>query len=186
MRPRWKRRRRRWRTLQSVRQKHKDASHHCYAYVIGRNAGVMRYSDDGEPGGTAGLPMMEVLKARGVVNCCASSRRYFGGVLLGAGGLVRAYTQGAAIALNARRWSPWSRRSATFARFPIRCGIALRHALNALPVQLVSIEFTTAVTFSLLVRERDADALLAELTRLTDGRAEALLEEESYQAWNAE
>ena len=56
--------------LQSIRVKHKDATHNCYAYVIGRNAGVMRYSDDGEPGGTAGLPMMEVLKAQGVVNCC--------------------------------------------------------------------------------------------------------------------
>ena len=87
--------------LQSIRMKHKDATHNCYAYVIGRNAGVMRYSDDGEPGGTAGLPMMEVLKAQGVVNCCVVVTRYFGGVLLGAGGLVRAYTQGCAAALKA-------------------------------------------------------------------------------------
>ena len=50
--------------LQSVRQKYKDATHHCYAYIIGLNAGIMRYSDDGEPGGTAGLPIMEVLKAQ--------------------------------------------------------------------------------------------------------------------------
>lgn len=172
--------------LQSVRQKHKDASHNCYAYVIGRNAGVMRYSDDGEPGGTAGLPMMEVLKARGVVNCCCVVTRYFGGVLLGAGGLVRAYTQGAAIALNAAQvvvMEPTQRYLCEVA-YPL--WDRLRHALNALPAQLASSEFTTAVTFSLLVRTRDADALLAELTRLTDGRVEALLEEESYQAWDAE
>ena len=56
--------------LKTIREKHRDATHNCYAYVIGENAGVMRYSDDGEPGGTAGLPMMEVLKSRGVVNCC--------------------------------------------------------------------------------------------------------------------
>ena len=80
--------------LQSIRQKHKDANHNCYAYVIGLNAGIMRYNDDGEPGGTAGLPIMEVLKARGVVNVCVVVTRYFGGILLGAGGLVRAYTQG--------------------------------------------------------------------------------------------
>ena len=172
--------------LQSVRQKHKDASHHCYAYVIGRNAGVMRYSDDGEPGGTAGLPMMEVLKARGVVNCCCVVTRYFGGVLLGAGGLVRAYTQGAAIALNAAQVVAMEPTQRYLCEVSYSLWDRVRHALNALPVQLVSIEFTTAVTFSLLVRERDADALLAELTRLTDGRAEALLEEESYQAWNAE
>lgn len=78
--------------LQSIRTKHKDATHNCYAYIIGQNAGIMRYSDDGEPGGTAGLPMMEVLKHQGVVNCCCVVTRYFGGVLLGTGGLVRAYT----------------------------------------------------------------------------------------------
>ncbi len=172
--------------LQSVRQKHKDASHHCYAYVIGRNAGVMRYSDDGEPGGTAGLPMMEVLKARGVVNCCCVVTRYFGGVLLGAGGLVRAYTQGAAIALNAAQVVAMEPTQRYLCEVSYSLWDRVRHALNALPVQLVSSEFTTAVTFSLLVRERDAEALLAELTRLTDGRAEALLEEESYQAWDAE
>ena len=68
--------------LQSIRTKHKDATHNCYAYVIGQNAGIMRYNDDGEPGGTAGLPMMEVLKAQGVVNCCVVVTRYFGGILL--------------------------------------------------------------------------------------------------------
>ena len=87
--------------LNKIRTKHKDATHNCYAYVIGRNAGIMRYSDDGEPGGTAGLPMMEVLKAQGVVNCCVVVTRYFGGILLGAGGLVRAYTQAAKMAVEA-------------------------------------------------------------------------------------
>ena len=87
--------------LRKIRDEYRDATHNCYAYVIGENAGIMRYSDDGEPGGTAGLPMMEVLKQRGVVNCCVVVTRYFGGVLLGAGGLVRAYTKGCAIALDA-------------------------------------------------------------------------------------
>ena len=87
--------------LQSIRTKHKDATHNCYAYIIGQNAGIMRYSDDGEPGGTAGLPMMEVLKHQGVVNCCCVVTRYFGGILLGAGGLVRAYSHGAKIAVDA-------------------------------------------------------------------------------------
>ena len=55
--------------LARIRQKHKDATHNCYAYIIGLNSGIMRYSDDGEPGGTAGMPIIEVMKARGVVNC---------------------------------------------------------------------------------------------------------------------
>ena len=76
--------------LRRIREMHRDARHHCYAYVIGKNKGIMRYSDDGEPAGTAGLPMMDVLKSRDVVDCAVVVVRYFGGVLLGTGGLVRA------------------------------------------------------------------------------------------------
>ena len=168
--------------LQSIRTKHKDATHNCYAYVIGRNAGVMRYSDDGEPGGTAGLPMMEVLKAQGVVNCCVVVTRYFGGVLLGAGGLVRAYTQGCAVGLKAAQvvtMEP-SRRYLCEVGYPLWDKV--QHTLRALPVQLLGSELTTAVTFTLLMRENDASAVLEELTRVTDGRFEYLLEAESFEA----
>ncbi|MBE5768212.1 MAG: YigZ family protein [Clostridiales bacterium] len=172
--------------LQKIRTRHKDATHNCYAYVIGRNAGVMRYSDDGEPGGTAGLPMMEVLKNQGVVNCCVVVTRYFGGVLLGAGGLVRAYTQGTVIALKAAqvvRMEP-SQRYLCEVAYPLWDKV--QHAMRSLPLQLVSSEFTTAVSFTILTREKDADFILNELTRITDGRFESLLEEESFQAWDEE
>ncbi|MGN0777550.1 MAG: YigZ family protein [Aristaeellaceae bacterium] len=170
--------------LQAIRTKHKDATHNCYAYVIGRNAGVMRYSDDGEPGGTAGLPMMEVLKAQGVVNCCVVVTRYFGGVLLGAGGLVRAYTQGTVIALKAAQVVVMEPSCQYMCEVPYPLWDKVQHTMRTLPLQLVSSEFTTAVTFSILVRERDADMVLSELTRITDGRLEYLPENESYQAWN--
>lgn len=170
--------------LQSIRQKHKDATHNCYAYVIGPNAGIMRYSDDGEPGGTAGLPMMEVIKAQGVVNCCVVVTRYFGGVLLGAGGLVRAYTQGCVVGLKAAQvvtMEP-SQRYICEVSYPLWDKV--QHAMKSLPVQVVGSEFTTAVTFTILVREADADAVLSDLTRVTDGRFESLLEDESYEAWD--
>ena len=172
--------------LNKIRTKHKDATHNCYAYVIGRNAGIMRYSDDGEPGGTAGLPMMEVLKAQGVVNCCVVVTRYFGGVLLGAGGLVRAYTQGAVIALKAAHvvtMEP-SQRYLCEVAYPLWDRVT--HALKTMPVQLVSSEFTTAVGFTLLVREKDAQPMIDDLTRLTDAKFEYLLEDESYEAWDAD
>ena len=172
--------------LQKIRTKHKDATHNCYAYVIGRNSGIMRYSDDGEPGGTAGLPMMEVLKAQGVVNCCVVVTRYFGGILLGAGGLVRAYTQGTVIALKAAQvvvMEP-SQRYLCEVSYPLWDRVT--HALKTMPVQLVSSEFTTAVGFTLLVREKDAEQMLEDLTRLTDARFEYLLEDESFEAWNTE
>ena len=79
--------------LKRIREEYRDATHNCYAYVIGENAGIMRYSDDGEPGGTAGLPMMEVLKTRGVVNLCVVVTRYFGGILLGRRAGARLFAQ---------------------------------------------------------------------------------------------
>ena len=87
--------------LQSIRTKHKDATHNCYAYIIGQNAGIMRYSDDGEPAKTAGTPALEVLQHSGLTDLIVVITRYFGGVLLGAGGLTRAYTKGAKDVLDA-------------------------------------------------------------------------------------
>ena len=95
--------------IEEIRKKHYDARHHCWCYRI-REGGVERYSDDGEPQGTAGQPMLNVFQREGVTNVCCVVTRYFGGILLGAGGLVRAYTQSAKDALDAagisvvRRW----------------------------------------------------------------------------------
>jgi len=87
--------------LSEIRQSHKDANHNCYAYIVGANMGVMRYSDDGEPGGTAGLPIIEHMKSRGITNCLVVVTRYFGGIKLGGGGLVRAYSDAVAQAIEA-------------------------------------------------------------------------------------
>ncbi|MDR0840161.1 MAG: YigZ family protein [Christensenellaceae bacterium] len=87
--------------LADIRKRHWDATHNCYAYRIGEQAQIARYSDDGEPGGTAGLPMLDVLSARQLTDVLVVVTRYFGGVLLGAGGLVRAYARGAAEAAAA-------------------------------------------------------------------------------------
>ena len=112
--------------------------------------------------------------------------RYFGGVLLGAGGLVRAYTQGTVIALKAAQVVVMEPSCQYLCEVPYPLWDKVQHLMRTLPLQLVSSEFTTAVTFSILVRERDADMVLAELTRITDGRLESLPESESYQAWNVE
>lgn len=161
--------------LNSIRQKHKDATHNCYAYVIGQNAGIMRYSDDGEPGGTAGLPMMEVLKAQGVVNCCVVVTRYFGGVLLGAGGLVRAYTQGAVVGLKAAHVIVMEPSQKYLCEVAYPLWDKVQHAMRSMPIQLLGSEFTTAVAFEMLVRQKDAEEVLQDLTRICDGRFEALL-----------
>lgn len=83
-----------------IKAKHWDATHNVYAYCL-RDGGVRRFSDDGEPQGTAGIPSLDVLLKEEVVDCCVVVTRYFGGIMLGAGGLVRAYSHGAKIALDA-------------------------------------------------------------------------------------
>ena len=171
--------------IKDVQKQYRDATHVCTAYVIGKDNAITRSSDNGEPSGTAGMPMMEVIKARGVVNCCVVVTRYFGGILLGAGGLVRAYTQGSVIALKAAQvviMEP-SQRYLCEVAYPLWDRVT--HALKTMPVQLVSSEFTTAVGFTLLVREKDAQAMIDDLVRLTDAKFEYLLEDESYEAWDA-
>lgn len=86
--------------IKAKKKEYYDARHNVYAYVL-EGGNVMRYSDDGEPQGTGGIPVLETIKKSGVSDVCVVVTRYFGGILLGAGGLVRAYSHGAAIALKA-------------------------------------------------------------------------------------
>lgn len=86
--------------INEIKDKHKQARHNCYAYVIGENMGTQRYSDDGEPQGTAGIPILEVMKKGGITDCVIVVTRYFGGILLGTGGLTRAYKKGASMAVK--------------------------------------------------------------------------------------
>lgn len=86
--------------VQEIKDMHKQATHNCWAYTIGEKMNIQRYSDDGEPQGTAGIPILEVLKKSNVTDCAILVTRYYGGILLGAGGLTRAYTKGASIALK--------------------------------------------------------------------------------------
>lgn len=87
--------------IEEISTKHHDATHNVYAYVLGLNSNVQRFSDDGEPSGTAGIPALEVLKKEGLRNTVVVVTRYYGGVKLGGGGLIRAYTKGAKIAVDA-------------------------------------------------------------------------------------
>lgn len=89
--------------IDEIKTKHYDATHNCTAYIIGEDRLIQRYNDDGEPSGTAGVPILEVLKREELTNVVVIVTRYFGGTLLGAGGLVRAYSKGAKIAVDAAK-----------------------------------------------------------------------------------
>lgn len=89
--------------VNEIKKKHKDARHNVWAYTVGKNMNIQRYSDDGEPQGTAGIPTLEVIKKEDLRDVVVVVTRYFGGIKLGAGGLVRAYTKGAKIGLEAAK-----------------------------------------------------------------------------------
>ena len=169
--------------LREMREKYKDATHNCYAYIIGPNMGVMRYSDDGEPGGTAGMPIIEVMKARGVTNCAVVVTRYFGGVLLGAGGLVRAYSQGAAAAVNACGVGVMHPTARYKMEIPYPMLNRVDYFLKDEPVIIEDKTFTDVITYTFVVRCRDEEAFLARLTNMSEGTASPLRYEELYLAW---
>lgn len=87
--------------IDRIKTEHRDATHNVYAYVLGENSNVQKFSDDGEPSGTAGIPVLEVIKKEDLRNVAVVVTRYFGGIKLGAGGLIRAYTKGAKVGLEA-------------------------------------------------------------------------------------
>ena len=170
--------------IRAIREKHRDATHNCYAYVIGANAGVMRYSDDGEPSGTAGMPMIEVLKNRKLVNLCVVVTRYFGGILLGAGGLVRAYTHSTVIAVAAAGEAEMLPTTRVLCDVPYSMWDRVNYRLASLPVLTEDTAFSTSVSFTLLIRTGDVTSVLDTLTASADGRIEFLPEpDEIYYPW---
>ena len=172
--------------LARIRAKHRDATHNCYAYIIGQNEGVMRYNDDGEPGGTAGMPILEVMRARGVVNCAVVVTRYFGGVLLGAGGLVRAYAQGSKTALDAAGVVVMRKSSRWLIEVTYSCWQRLEYYLRSAPCLVLGTEFGTSVVCTLMTRCDEEERLIADVTRLSDGQAECLPDGTLYYPWPEE
>lgn len=169
--------------LNEVRARHREASHNVYAYILGVNMGVIRYSDDGEPSGTAGMPVLEVLRAKGVTDCAVVVTRYFGGILLGAGGLVRAYAQGASMAVDACGIGVMH----PTARYAMDVGYPLlgrvEHYLKSQPVEIEDKSFAEAVTLMVLVKCRDEQAFVDGVIAATDGRVQPIRFEEMYRVW---
>ncbi len=157
--------------IQQQRADFKAASHYCFAYIIGENAGIMRYQDDGEPGGTAGIPILDALRHQKIVNACVVVTRYFGGVLLGAGGLTRAYSHAASEAIKAAGLALVEQS----VKVSVQCGYAywdkLEYLLNQRPVTDMQKEFSAQVALSFIVRQKDAQALSKEIKDSTTGTA---------------
>ncbi len=158
--------------IDEVKKKHHDARHNCWCYLI--QDGPVRYSDDGEPQGTAGQPMLGVFQKEGVTNVCCVVTRYFGGVLLGAGGLVRAYTQSAKDALDAAGVSAVRRWLELAVECPYSFLERVKLACAAQGGAVGEIEYAAAVTVHALLPEEGAEAFRAGITELSAGAFSAV------------
>ena len=164
--------------IRAAKKKYHDARHNCWCYLLGDN--VLRYSDDGEPQGTAGIPMLEVLKREGVTNVVCVVTRYFGGVLLGTGGLLRAYTKSAKDALDAagicvvRRW----------VKAEIMCSYSLLERLKtecaAAGGIVADIEYSADVCLKLLLPEDKVEAFSQRTADVTAGSSELKIAGEEF------
>ena len=158
--------------IEATKKKHYDARHNCWCYII--RDGAVRYSDDGEPQGTAGQPMLNVFQREGVENVCCVVTRYFGGILLGAGGLVRAYTQSAKDALDAagisvvRRWVAME-VPCTYAMFE-----RARLEISAFGGVVENVDYGADVVLSALLPEEKAGEFAAHILDVSAGTIEVL------------
>ncbi|MBR5528934.1 MAG: YigZ family protein [Oscillospiraceae bacterium] len=170
--------------IQEMKKQHYDATHNCWAYVI--RDGAMRFSDDGEPGGTAGNPMMQVLQREELYNVVCVVTRYFGGTLLGAGGLVRAYTKGAKIAVDAAGKSMKRVWSVLYVPCPYTYYERLKLEVEAFGGIIRDTQFGAEVELEILVAKPQTQAFLDKLTDMTAGTVEGMEIGQEYRAFPIE
>ena len=156
--------------INEIRALHRQATHNVYAYVL-RDNNIMRYSDDGEPAGTAGVPVLEVIKKEGLTDVAVVVTRYFGGVLLGAGGLVRAYGKSAKLGIDAA-----VRIEKIYCKlFLVRCDYStygkLEYLINTEGYILKDCAFENDVCLTVGVKPEDAEAFIKSVADLSGGSA---------------
>lgn len=164
----------------AMKKQYHDARHNCWCYLL--RGGIERYSDDGEPQGTAGIPMLEVFRREGVTNVVCVVTRYFGGILLGTGGLLRAYTKSAKDALEAagvsavRRW----------VRVEAPCSYALleriKNAVTAAGGIVADLEYGADVTIRALLPEECTEPFCAQVRDLSAGAVEVTVTGADFRA----
>ena len=166
--------------IQQIKKKHWDATHNCSAYIIGEHDQIQKANDDGEPSGTAGVPMLEVLKKKGLKDTVAVVTRYFGGIKLGAGGLIRAY--GKAVSEGLKAAGIVERRLARVMHVTIDYTWLgkVENELRSSVYTIKNINYAENVTIEVLVDEADQQLFREWMTELTNGRAEVVGGEMEY------
>lgn len=167
--------------IAQMKKQHYDATHNCWAYVI--RDGAVRFSDDGEPGGTAGMPMVQVLQKEQLFNIVCVVTRYFGGTLLGAGGLVRAYTKGAKIAIDAAGKSMKRVWSVIYLPCPYNYYERVKLEVAAFEGIIRDTQFGAEVELEILVARDQAQPFLDRIVDMTAGQVEGMETGQEYRAF---
>ncbi len=158
--------------VNSIKKKHSDARHNVYAYVL-REGFAQRFSDDGEPHGTAGMPVLDSIRKAGVTDVAVVVTRYFGGILLGTGGLVRAYTTAASGAVKEAGIA----EVGNFVLLEVKANYSdyqkLMPLVSSLGAKIIDSDFGTDVLLTLMVREEAEKSFVADLIENTNGRVSA-------------
>lgn len=166
--------------IEAEKKRYWDAKHHCYAYILGEQGQTVRYSDDGEPSGTAGRPILEVLTASGIRGLTLVVTRYFGGTLLGTGGLVRAYTQAAQAGLADSRVAVM-RYGYTVMVVTDYNGIGkIQYLLGQRGIPIEDSVYTEQVSITCKVPYGEKEKLIKDITEATAGTAQVSVSDPFY------
>ena len=156
--------------IEGIKKQYWDARHNCYAYIIGEHCECVRCSDDGEPSGTAGKPMLEVLQNQELRNVVAVVTRYFGGTLLGTGGLVRAYTQATQEALREACIAVMTPVAVMTVQTDYNAIGKIKYVLAQENILVQNEEYTTDVVVTMAVPLSEKEKLIKKLTEVTNGK----------------
>lgn len=157
--------------IEETKKKYWDARHRCFAYVVGENMELQRFSDDGEPQGTAGKPILDVLLNNEVHNCLIIVVRYFGGTLLGTGGLVRAYSKAAKAAIEKSDVIEKKRGILLIIETDYNGIGKIQYLLGNRQLEIWKSDYADSVRLQVLVPTNEVESVMAEITEATSGKA---------------
>lgn len=166
--------------VNKIKSEHKDATHNVYAYIVGENMLTQKCTDDGEPQGTAGLPVLDVIKKNGITDTAIVVTRYFGGILLGTGGLVRAYSKGAAEAVNDSGIVERVKGVVINIITTYELLGKVQYHFSTKNWHIENIEYTDKVKIVFICETKNLENVKGQMLELCSGKCEFQIEEEKY------
>ncbi|WP_346877787.1 YigZ family protein [Clostridium sp. UBA5712] len=166
--------------VNEIKSMHKEATHNVYAYIVGENKGIQRYSDDGEPQGTAGIPVLEVIKKNDLTDVAVVVTRYFGGILLGGGGLIRAYSKGASSAIEEA--GVVEKVKGLKLRFTLEYDLIgkIQYLCGTNNWHIEDTIYTDKVELSLFTEVENKETIISDFVEATSGKVTICEEDEEY------